>query len=273
MMNRLHLVKLILIGLTTILMCHKTFAIPISFDNEANYLWAANALVSDPRPPKKYLLNTANLDIGGQGLPFQSSLTLSSGHQTIRTRGFNTTSGDYYFGANDPDNYNQFSDGDVLSYSYSNPRNPWASKMFGVGMHFISSDLLEKDDISITIPSLNNLIIGNTINHRILADGGFAYYTGLLIDDNLFNFNPNGYFFNQFSISFKDDKAINFFYNIDDISLIRAVPEPSILALYSISLLMAGLFHWRSKRTIAQKFLQIFSFKVRKNQLLSEGFA
>jgi len=260
-MSRLYLLRLLSLSLVISFASFRASAIPVSYHNQADYLSAANAIYGPSNSSgKNFILSTANFDSGGQNLPFQSTMTANSGRDVIRTSGFNTTSPDHYLGIKDPLNFNQFSDGDILTYRYSSPNNISASRLYGVGMSFISGDQLDINDILVSIDSSPFPVSAR--NFSVLDDGGFAYYLGVL-------FNNREYYFNEFSITFKPDNEINFLYNIDDISLVRSVPAPSMIVIFPTALLMFALFHSRSKKVLWKDILALCDFRLNRNQLLA----
>ena len=153
------------------------------------------------------------------------------GVQMMVSNLWDTTSPDNFLGTDDADIF-QGGDGFELAFAPSN----------AIGMYFISADSPDEQilDGDITLMA-GGLSVGLDVSvYDILADGSYAFFLGIIDDDN---------FFTTASItSFTDEYGPYFFYNVDDITTAAAapVPEPSTLLLIGTGLV--GLTYTRRRR-------------------------
>lgn len=131
--------------------------------------------------------------------------------------GFDTTSGSNYLGLDDAGNYDQFIDGDQFTLGFATPIN-------AVGMYFITGDPLINGDIQVVTSS--GTAVNSSVVNISLADGGLAYYIGLVSDTQ----------FTSAAIQYDAGSGGNFLFNVDDITT-SVVPIPAAVWLFGSGLI------------------------------------
>lgn len=217
-----HYINALLLVLGLFCSAHSQATI-IGYSNSGNFLTAIGG-------------GTSTLDfegtVAGTLIPTGSSLggiTFSysiAGLDMMVADDFDTTSGTNVLGLDDADNFNQFFDGDEFSLSFDTP-------ITALGLFFITGDPLFANDIELITPF--GSVFNSDVEELVLADGGLAYYLGVVSDDA----------FSSVDIGFALDGEVNFLYNVDDIT-ISAVPLPPALGLFAMGL--ASLAGWRRVR-------------------------
>ena len=137
---------------------------------------------------------------------------------------FSTTSGSNSLGLTGGDD--AFLDGDSFDLDFDSA--------LALGMFFIASDAAIADEILLV--TLAGTAGNSATPFAVLADGGIAYFVGLISTDQ----------FNSATVDFLADGEINFAFNVDDIA--TAVPEPGTGMLMALGLGALGLGGRRARR-------------------------
>ena len=206
------------IAVVTVLLSSTSYAATTTYSDQASFFAAL------PGPSSTLTFDsTANGAIVSSGDSLEGiTFFYNIGQPPIDmmvTNDFLTTSGSNYLGLDDPGNYNLFIAGDTFSMTFDNPTN-------ALGMYFVSGDPLFDNDIEL-VTDIGSAFTSSVVDIS-LADGGIAYYVGLISDTA----------FSSASIQFAAVAEGTFLYNVDDITTsVSAVPIPGSIWLFGSGLI------------------------------------
>jgi hypothetical protein len=148
---------------------------------------------------------------------FTVSGTVGAGTSlSVSSSGLWTSSGSHYLGVVDPNNFNQFFNGDSITFSF-------AKAVHAFGLYVVTGSDTQADDLTLSVGAHS---VSNGVQSQAITDGhgNYAYFLGLSATTPAEGFS---------SFTLSSGTAGLYLFAVDDVrySSLSAVPEPQGLAL------------------------------------------